>query len=410
MARVSTKDIVLLVGATFGASLALLVPMVFTLALRVDQIAPGDRPALGYVIGAGALVMLLAAPLTGVLSDRFRSRWGRRRPFTIAGVLVGVLAIPLLAYSSDLIVLGAGWMVASLGWGTVLGSIGNYQADRLPPEQRGSVSGITGLTSQIAPVVGIVLVGLVGSDPLLVVLLPVLVGLPLVVLFLLFAQEDDSRDMPETSRLSIGGLVRSFGFRPREHPDFAWSWLGRFLFFAGISSTTTFATFFYASRLGIAVQDIAPVVATVSVLGVATASIGALVGGALSDRLGRRRPFILIAVLVFAVGSCVLAFATSLPAIIAGSMVSALGVAMFLAVSQALTLDVLPHRATQAGRFMGITSFSQKIPNAVAPLIAPFILTFGSANGSNFTALYLTTAALVLIGGIITVLGVRSVR
>lgn len=409
-ARLGRWTIVLLVAASFGSSLAYMVPMVFTLALRVDQIDPGNQAYLGYIIGIGALVSLVSAPLTGILSDRTRSRWGRRRPFTVLGMAVGLGAVPIMVFAPDLVILTIGWVVATLGWGTAMGSVGNYQADRLPPSQRGKVSALTGMMMQIAPIVGVIIVGFVAHDPLMIFLLPVIVGAPLVLLFVVFAHEDDSRQLVFTERLTVWGVVKSFGFRPRDFPAFAWNWLGRFVFFAGISLTTTYGTFFYAHRLGIPVQEIAPIIAVTSVLGIGASTLGALVGGAWSDRLGRRRPFILASSLLFAAGATIMAFAGELSILLCGAVLSSLGVAMFLAVNQAMVLDVLPHRETQAGRFMAITSFSQKIPNALAPLAAPLILAIGSSSASNYTALYLITGALVALGGIIIVARVRSVQ
>lgn len=402
--------IFLLVAASFGAGIAYLVPMVFSLALRVDQIDPGNTAALGFIIGAGSVFALISAPLTGILSDRTRSRWGRRRPFTVVGMIVGLAAVPFMAFASDLSLLGVGWVIANLGWGTAMGSIGNFQADRLPPSQRGKVSGLTGMVMQVAPVAGVLLAGTVTGDPLMLILLPMMIGTPLVLAFVIFGKEGDSRHLEFDHKLSFGTVIKSFGFRPREFPDFAWNWLGRFVFFAGISLTTTYATFFYASRLGISVQEIAPIVAILSVVGIVSSSLGAIVGGGLSDKLGRRRPFVLAGVLLFATGSVISAFAPSLPIIVVGAVLSSTSVALFLAVNQAMVLDVLPHRETQAGRFMAITSFSQKIPNALAPLVAPAILAIGSAAGTNFTALYLVTAGLVLLGGVIITVAVRGVR
>ena len=408
--KLGAWTIVLLVAASFGSALAFMVPMVFTLALRVDQIDPGNQAFLGVIIGSGSVVTLLAAPLTGILSDRTRSSWGRRRPFTVVGMIVGLASVPLMAFAPDLLTLTLSWAIASVGWGTAMGSIGNYQADRLPPSQRGMVAGLTGVMAQVAPIVGILLVGLVPRDPLMVILLPVLVGTPLVVLFVCFVHDEDSRGLVFDERLTAWGVVKSFGFSPREFPAFAWNWLGRFVFFGGISLTTTYSTFFYAHRMGIPVQDIAPIIAVVSVLGIGSSTLGALVGGSWSDRLGRRRPFILGSSVVFAVGAAVMAVTEALPVLLCGAALSSLGVAMFLAVNQAMVLDVLPHRETQAGRFMAITAFSQKIPSAIAPMLAPFILAIDSASATNYAALYLITGSLVVVGGIIVVTKVRSVR
>lgn len=112
---------------------------------------------------------------------------------------------------------------------------------------------------------------------------------------------------------------------------------------------------------------------------------------------------------IYAAGAGVSAFSHDFITLIAGSLISALGIAVFLSVGQALILDVLPHRETQAGKFMAISNFSQKIPAALAPGLAPVLLCIAvTGNDKNYTALFLVAGALALIGGLITVLGVRE--
>jgi MFS family permease len=167
--------------------------------------------------------------------------------------------------------------------------------------------------------------------------------------------------------------------------------------------------FFVAQRLALPVADVAGVLALTSSLSIVSATLGAIGGGWLSDRLRRRKPLILIGALLFAAGCAVSAFAYGLPLVIAGTLLSSLGIASFSAVGQALVLDVLPERETQAGRYMAITMFAQKIPGVIAPLAAPAVLAIGSG-GQNFTALYLTAAALAVVGGSIITLRVRGIR
>src|SRR5215510_2610073 len=45
----------------------------------------------GLILPIGALVSLLITPVAGALSDRSRSRWGRRRPYMLVGTLINVL-------------------------------------------------------------------------------------------------------------------------------------------------------------------------------------------------------------------------------------------------------------------------------------------------------------------------------
>ena len=60
---------------------------------------------------------------------------------------------------------------------------------------------------------------------------------------------------------------------------------------------------------------------------------------------------------------------------------------------------------------MAITSFSQKIPGALAPFAATLLLSLATVgDAKNYTLLYLSSGLLALAGGLITVLAVRSVR
>jgi MFS family permease len=262
---------------------------------------------------------------------------------------------------------------------------------------------------QVAPVVGIILVGFFRDEVLVVFALPAAIGAVLLVVFLAAVPDPDSRGMTLQSRLTIGALLRSYGFNPRDAPDFAWNWLGRFIFFLGLTLTTSFTVFFVAQRLELRVPDVAGVLAIVSASSIVTATVGSLGGGWLSDRVGRRKPFILAGAVLFAAGCTVSAFAHDLPTLIVGTLLNSLGIATFSAVAQALLLDVLPNREREAGRYMAIALFAQKIPGVLAPILGTAILTIG-VGVENFTALYLIAAALAFAGGLLITLSVRSVR
>ena len=133
-------------------------------------------------------------------------------------------------------------------------------------------------------------------------------------------------------------------------------------------------------------------------------------GGFLSDRLRRRRVFVLAAGLIFALGAVVMALASDLPVLFAGSLTSSIGLGLFAAVDQALVLDVLPERETEAGRFMGIIGFATSAPQSVAPLIAPAFLAIGAtATEKNYTLLFVVGAICTVLSGLV-VLRVKSVH
>lgn len=75
---------------------ALILPIYMTTVL-------GLEPALaGLVIMIAKTWVVLADPIAGVLSDRSRTRWGRRRPFILAGGLIAACSFLLLFFAPGL--------------------------------------------------------------------------------------------------------------------------------------------------------------------------------------------------------------------------------------------------------------------------------------------------------------------
>lgn len=406
---VNARYIWFMVLAQFGVFMAFITPIAISLAVRLGELAPANQEYLGYITGAGALWVMLTAPFMGIWSDRTRSRLGRRRPFMIGGMLVGVLSLIVMAVAPSVLLLGAGWILAQWGWGTVLGNLQNSTADRLPEAQRGKVAGLTGFATQVAPVIGVIAtMGLTGNA-LLLFLVPGVVGVVLVTLFVTLVHENDSRALP-LERIGAAGVLRKYVYSPRKYPDFSWNWLGRFFFYFGLTLNTTFTAFFFADRLGVSITEVSGVIGTLGGIGVLATTAGALGGGFMSDRLRRRKVFLVIGGAIMAVGMVTMAVSSDLPLLFAGSLIVSLGIGLFAAVDMALLLDVLPEKQTDAGRFMGITGFATSIPQAAAPFIASGILLIGATGADkNYSLLFIIAAAFVLLGGLV-ILRIRSVR
>ena len=195
-----------------------------------------------------------------------------------------------------------------------------------------------------------------------------------------------------------------------QNRDFGWNWLGRFLFFFGLTLSTTFTAFFFGAKLGLAVDKVGGIIAIAGMIGVLGTIVGAVGGGFLSDRLKRRKPFILTAATVFLAGAIIQAAAPSLTLLIVGTVLANLAIGIFSAVDQALMIDVLPEKETDAGRYISITQFAVTIPQAVAPVAASLILAIGvSAADKNYPLLYIVAGIFTLLGGI-AILRIKAVR
>jgi len=95
----------------------------------------------------GLMTAVLVQAAAGMLSDRYRGRWGRRRPFILAGTLLDLLCIVGIAYAATLEgmsgyrLLFAVFILLMTATNIAHGPQQGLIPDLVPPEQRGLFSG-----------------------------------------------------------------------------------------------------------------------------------------------------------------------------------------------------------------------------------------------------------------------------
>lgn len=140
--------IVSIFAGQFGIFLALLAPVMVSIHLKVVSLTddPAEQAAmLPAIIAPGALAAVVFNALGGRLSDRTTSRFGRRRPWLIGGMVGLTLSLLLIAVGSEVWMLTVGWFLAQA---TANFTFAPYIAslnDQLPKEQYGTTSGLVGI-------------------------------------------------------------------------------------------------------------------------------------------------------------------------------------------------------------------------------------------------------------------------
>ena len=169
----------------------------------------------------------------------------------------------------------------------------------------------------------------------------------------------------------------------------------------GLTLTSNFTAFFLASRMDVSVKVVSGTLAILGGAGVVATMLGAIGGGVLSDKLHRRRIFILIGGCVFATSAVIMGLAPTLPVIISGAVLGNLGLGLFATVDQAITLDVLPDRETDAGRYGFSTTFARtRFPGRTGG---------ASGDAKNYTLLYFIAVSVTLLGGLVIATRITSV-
>src|SRR5688572_25303025 len=108
----------------------------------LGELLAGDA-AVGVVMGIDNVVPLLVVPLVGALSDRMRTKLGRRVPFVLAAlpiVAIAFAALPLLRGSLPAMI--AGIVVLALASSTLRAPMQALLADLVPSSSRSQVAGV----------------------------------------------------------------------------------------------------------------------------------------------------------------------------------------------------------------------------------------------------------------------------
>jgi MFS family permease len=332
--------------------------------------------------------------------------WSPRSPGSsrTAGIIVCALAGTAIALAPTVLIIGIAWVVYIIGLAAILSAVTPILADQISQSQRGKVGALAGVSTQLAGVAASVAGSALTGNLLLMFLLPVAVLLVAFVFFVVVIPDRPAAFSGEHEPLSH--VFTHLVFDPRRHRDFALVWLGRFLLQVGMTFFSTYQLYFLLDRIGLTPENAGRQLALVGGIGILVTTGFAVVGGILSDRLRRRKPFIYVASALAAAGLAVMAFAPDVIFYAVATILILAAAGLFGSVDLAMASDLVPDR-DEAGRWMSILNVAGYIPSAVAPVAAPLILMTGG--GQNYTALYLT-AAVIATGAGITAWRVRGVR
>lgn len=401
------RVIVTMALSRFGWAYAIAVPSIATLALRAQQLAGPDRAVavLGGVASVGALTALVSNPIIGRLSDRTRGRWGRRRPWLVAGAIGMLLGLLFISLAPSVPMLIVAIVFNQICYNVYGAPQTATLADQVPPRQRGLASGLIGAFQNAGPLAAAYTFVYFNQSVLMLAIVPGVIGLVLMLLFA-FVLPDRPLDRRPASEGGLKTVLMTFWVSPRKHPDFAWAWVSRFLIVLATFMFTTFRLFYLEQEMHLAVKEAAQVMATGILVYTLALFIGTFGAGWLSDKVKRRKIFIFVSAIIFAVGMAVLSFAHSPGAFWGAEVVLGLGFGVYVGVDLALVVDVLPN-PDEAAKDLGVFNIALAGPQALAPAVAAALI--GTGGGNNYVLMLIGAAVLAFLGAL-AILPVKAVR
>ncbi|MFD1954202.1 MFS transporter [Paenibacillus thailandensis] len=374
--------------------LALMTPALLLLTFKMIEIDPeGYTSSYGLVSGVGAFFALIGNPLGGALSDRTNISFGRRRTWILIGPLVGCAALLWVGMATQVWQVVVGWSIAQLFFNFGMAAYTALIPDQVKVEKQGTISGLQGIALPVAMAVGMVLMMIMTNVPATVkwTLLSAL-GLigPIVSLFIIRDGKVEIVKEPK-AQVSLGEKLSKVYPSPRKFPHFTWAMIGKFLLMMGYCSTL-YLTVMLVNRMGYTEAEATSSVGVLNIVGLIATAITSILGGVMSDKVRKQKPFLYVSAFIMLIGILVYAFVPHFTAFLVATTIIGLGYGCFAAVDTALVARILP-RKEDAAKDFGLMNVANALPQSIVPAIAPLLLGIG-----GWSFFYIVLAACLLLG------------
>lgn len=256
---------------------------------------------LGLLTFVGLILAMVIQPLSGALSDGWKSRFGRRRPLLVLGTLFDFVFLSILAWSGGLVWLFVGYIGLQLSSNIAHGPLQGLLPDRVPQNQLGVASSLKTFMDMLSLIIASLLAGRmldsVSRDPTAIML--VVIGLLAVsAAITIFGVTESPSSVGRWAR-GEGNIIAQFKIDFSKNTAYWWLIAERALFLLGIFGVQAFAQYYLQDV--IRVPD--PPKQTGDLLAALTVALVVLVliGGWLTDKYGAKR-VLYIATFVAAIG------------------------------------------------------------------------------------------------------------
>jgi MFS family permease len=338
----------------------------------------------------------LAVIVGGMLSDRTRSRWGKRKPWLLGGALLAACSMAPVWFTTNFPLLVVEFTVSQIGMNMMVAALSALLPDRVGKNLLGRVSALSGLGNLLGGAVGgVVASGFLPIPKFGLVVVPwtmVLVAAAICFFLPTISSLGDGPASERGDRSSVKDILRQLV--PPSDRDFWFVFAGRVLFLLGLLTTFAYQLYILTDYFGASDAEAQQMIALSGIILAAGAGVFTVVMGPLSDKAGRRKPFVIGAGVVGAAGVSLLLTSHSL--IVFPLSIAALSIAYgtFISVDQALMVEVLPDQAN-AARDLGFLTVANSAPGILAPGVAGLLVMLG-----GYPAVFVGGLAMTLVSGV----------
>ncbi len=375
-----------------------------------DTITRDPRP-VAWMVGASAITATLTTLFMGTLSDRTRSRWGRRRPYILIGYILWGLSTILFPTVAYIKVTGLAVIMVVIADSlmTFFGSTANdaafnaWTADVATSDTRGRVEGVLNLCVFLAQIVAMVAAGILIDSVGYFIFFYSLGGIVMVIGLIAGIQLQDvpvldGMDTPKLAFWTEFAELFSLDTLIQNRPLFILL-INIMLTAIGMQVSFPYLIVYLNNYVGVTKTEFSIIGAAVMV----GSAIFAIPFGILADRWDKR-PMIAFATVTSSVGGVLLSLVSGLPLLaFSGFLWQAFSMCASIA-AVAWLKDMLPEQ--KRGKFLGIRMiFWVAIPMVIGPWIgSSLIQAFGTPTVFNGESGFIPAPIIFQAGSVISLL------
>jgi MFS family permease len=342
--------------------------------LKFDGLVPPESIGSSLAILAALTFgfSFFIQPTVGSISDYTTSRWGRRKPYIVAGAIFDAVFLIGIAMSSTFIALAAFITLLAISTNIARGPFQGYVPDLLPERQVGMGSALVGMMQVVGNIVGFglgALANIQGNVGLALVAVAVIELVTMISVVVRVPNGPPAR--PRNGRPWRSIAAETWGTDILREKSYVWLLASRLFVLMGGASLVNFVVLYLTDVHGLTRAE-AGSAQLLMLAAVAIASLAAIFPSArLSDRIGRK-PVIYVSTALGAVSLVMAALAPNIPVAIIAAAVFGGSQGTFLAVDWALMTDIIPKAAS--GRYMGLSNVATQSSTTIAVIIAGVLL------------------------------------
>lgn len=367
--------------------------------------------AFGIITSVTSLVSLFAGYIWGTMSDRTRSRFGKRTPWIFWGSIVAGIGLYLLGSFQTTLNLTLAYCFNTLGQNAIQTPMYAFLADRVPKNVRGTLSAGLGATSIGLPIGQFISSYFLGRpyQNIGFIVGGVLIALSGLLALAIIPRERSSKDAEIRQDKTIKDvLVTLLPPKMAGAHDFYKSCAGRFLIMTSYTMVMQYLLYILENYIGQSTIDAAKSMNRLSMFTLVVSLVGLVISGPMSDYIKRRKVPVVTGGILMIVGTLIPLFVKSTNGVIAYAIFAGLGYGVYLAVDGALNMDVIPEQAKidkNTGKYIGFSNLTNTLGLTAAPMATSMIVT---ASGSYVLAFVGSIAATII--GIFFILTIKHVK